>query len=200
MDEQLKTPVDTQPTRVDKAVLQQPRFRLGAIVALAVAAGIVAWVIIGGGSSSTKTTAGPLATPIAPVAESENGLRQLAADIKSPVYWAGPKVGYTYELTRTAQGNVFVRYLPPGTKAGAPGANYLIIATYSFPNAFSGLQAVSNGSETEIPGGGIAVVDQKYPKSVHVAFEGVDYQIEVYDPSPSQARRVATSGDIQPVQ
>lgn len=35
--------------------------------------------------------------------------------------------------------------------------------------------------------------------SVHLAFPGIPYEIEVYDPSPTTARRLAASGDIRPV-
>jgi hypothetical protein len=34
--------------------------------------------------------------------------------VKHPVYWAGPRPSYTYELTRTSDGRIFVRYLPTG--------------------------------------------------------------------------------------
>jgi hypothetical protein len=43
------------------------------------------------------------------------------------------------------------------------------------------------------------VVDKTYTKSVHVAYPGVAYQVEVYDPSPATARTVAVSGDVRPV-
>ena len=45
----------------------------------------------------------------------------------------------------------------------------------------------------------MALVDESYPNSVHVAYPGVDYQVEVYDPSPARAREVATSGLVQRV-
>ena len=92
-----------------------------------------------------------------------------------------------------------MRYLPLGVKAGAPEGKYLIVATYPFPKAFAALQAVAHGSQIGLPGGGIAVVDQAYPKSVHLAYPGVAYQVEVFDPSPARARQVAVSGDVQPV-
>ena len=47
--------------------------------------------------------------------------------------------------------------------------------------------------------GGIGVVDGTYPKSIHLAYPGMSYQIEVYDPSPSAGRELVASGAIAPV-
>ncbi len=199
MHEQPASHIESAPApRKRGGVLGRTRVRLGAVIVLAIAAGVIAWVLVGRGSSSPGT-AGPVAQPIQPVALSASGLRTLARGVAQPIYWAGPKQGYMYELTRTTAGRVYVRYLPAGVKAGVSGSSYLIVATYPYPNALSALKAVSHGAQITIPGGGVAVVDQKYAKSVHMAYPGVAYQIEVYDPSPAVARSVAVSGDVSPV-
>ena len=192
------------PTESSKggAGLRQPRVRLSAVVALAVAAGLIAWAATNRGGNSPSTanpTAGPRTKGTGPVALSPRGLRTLSRALGQPIYWAGQESGYTYEVTQVSKGKIFVRYLPQGVKVGAKGASYLIVATYSFPKAFNALKAVSKGHEIAIPGNGIAAVDQGYPKSVHLAFPRVNYQVEVYDPSPARARNVATSGDVRPV-
>jgi hypothetical protein len=181
--------------------LQRPRIRLGAIVALAVAAGIVAWAVVDrGGSSKPSTPASSAAGgAVGPVLLTPEALRAESRSLGQPIYWAGSKSGYTYELTRTVTGHVYVRYLPTGTAVGAKGAGYLIVATYPFPNALAALKKVSGGTGIALPDGGLAVVDTNYPKSVHVAFPGTDYQVEVYDPSPKTARSVAVSGAVRPV-
>jgi hypothetical protein len=213
MAEQLGEGVSPPPPQAaPEGAAGRPRFRVGAVVALALAAGIAAWVIVGRHDSTPSSTAstsntsastapsGPVANPIPTVALSADALQTLAKTVGQPIYWRGPKQRFTYELTRTASGRVFVRYLPRGVKAGAPGAHYLIIATYPFPNALRALKAVSlRGAQRALPGGGIAVVDQAYPKSVHIAYPNVDYQVEVYDPSPKVALQVATSGKVRPV-
>jgi hypothetical protein len=177
-------------------LLRQPRIRLGALVAVVLAAGVIAWVVIGSLSSNSTRTPN---SPVAPVGLSASGLLTLArATAGQPIYWAGTRQGYLYELSRTSSG-VFVRYLPPGVEVGAKGAKFLVIATYPFANAFETLQKVANGQEISLPGGGIAVVDKPYPKSVHLAYPGVDYQVEVYDPSPARSLQVARSGDVRPV-
>jgi hypothetical protein len=135
-----------------------------------------------------------------PSAASLADLKALAVTLGHPIYWAGPKPGYTYELTNTANGDVFIRYLPRGVKPGAPKAAYLTVATYPFPGAFTALEKTrGSASAIKLAHGGIAVVDTGYRKSVHVAWRGVGYQVEVYDPSPRTSRRVVASGLIKPV-
>ena len=185
-----------------------PRMRIGAAVAVAAGAGLVAWALVGHGgpaSSSPSTVAAsppaaPAATakPIGPVALSAGGLRTLSSSVDQPIYWAGPKAGYLYELTRTSEGRVFVRYLPPGAQVGSKRQIYLVVATYPFQNP---LQALKNlpGTHVAIPGGGVAMVDAGHPQSVHLAYPGVDDQVEVYDPSPARSLKLARSGAVRPV-
>ena len=202
LHEQLASHMESASTSEKRGGMRgRRRVRLAAlIVVLALAAGGVAWVLVGKGGSSSPTTAGPVVQPIAPVALSASGLRTLARAVPQPIYWAGPKHGYLYELTRTTAGRIYVRYLPAGVKAGAPGASYLIVATYPYPGALNALKAVAKGAQRiTIPGGGLALVDSKDPKSVHLAYPGVAYQVEVYDPSPAVSRVVAVSGNVLPV-
>lgn len=200
LHEQLASHMESASTSEKRGGMRgRRRVRLAAlIVALAVVAGGVAWALVGKGGSS-PTTAGPVVQPIAPVALSASGLRTLARAVPQPIYWAGPKHGYLYELTRTTSGRIYVRYLPTGVKAGAPGASYLIVATYPYAGALNALKAVAHGAQVTIPGGGVALVDTKDPKSVHLAYPGVAYQVEVYDPSPAASRAVAVSGKVLPV-
>lgn len=195
----------TEPTQKSTSPSEQPRAGLdfnstrtrvaaGAVV-LAVVVGIVVWVIVGGGGSSSTS---PNVTPIAPIALSASGLKTLARTVPQPVYWAGPQSGRLYELSRTSNGNVYIRYLPPGVKAGAPAAKYLAIATYPLKNALQVLNANANGNGVSIPHGGIAIVDPKNPKDVRLAYPGVAYLLEIYDPS-GNARSIAVSGGVRPV-
>jgi hypothetical protein len=75
---------------------------------------------------------------------------------------------------------------------------YLTIATDPNPNAFQDLKA-SHGQEQDLPGGGIALVDERSPTTVHLAYPGVAYEVDVYDPSPTRAQLVADSGQVRPV-
>jgi hypothetical protein len=187
---------------------RRSRFRVGAVLALAAAAGVGAWAVIShrdSSSSSDSTSAAPSATatvtakPIAPVGLSAKGLRTLTASIPQPIYWAGPKPGYLYELTRTSTGKIFVRYLPPGTQVGSKKATYLIVATYPFRGALKALTDLTTQHQLKIPGGGVAIVDASHPQSVHLAFPGSNNQIEVYDPSPKRSLAIVKSGSVRPV-
>ena len=134
------------------------------------------------------------------LAISRDGLKSLAGSLGHPVYWAGPKNGYTYELTRTASGQVYLRYLPRGVKVGTKEP-YLTVATYPFRGAFGAILALEkrkNAAKIKLAGGGRAVVDPD-KKSIHLAYPGSQYEVEVFDPSPRRARQVVESGQISTV-
>jgi len=204
MDEQVDRPSESHATQERrKGAFDQARVRLGAVVALALAAGLIAWAVVGRSdddntASTTPANTTPTVAGTGPVGLSARGLRTLSRNVKEPIYWAGPMAGTTYELTRTRNGSVYIRYLPRGVEPGEK-ADLLIVATYPFSKAYDGLKEIAKGREITLPGGGIALVDEKYPKSVHLAFRGVNYQVEVYDPSPERALEVASSGDVAPV-
>ena len=203
---------EQEPQQPEATDAQSPprrsRFRVGAVLAIAAAAGVGAWAVVShrdSDSASAPASATPSATPtvtakpIAPVGLSVKGLRTLTASIPQPIYWAGPKPGYLYELTRTSTGKIFVRYLPPGTQVGSKKATYLIVATYPFRNALKALTDLRTQHQLKIPGGGIAIVDASHPQSVHLAFPGSNNQIEVYDPSPTRSLAIVKSGSVRPV-
>jgi hypothetical protein len=186
----------SRPPEPPRSASRGRRIGLGAVVALVLAGGVIAWVFAGRDSSSP--TNGPVAAPIAPVALSASGLGTLAQTVRQPIYWAGPREHYLYELKRTPDKKVYIRYLPPGVDAGVASSKYLIIATYPFVGALDALKSLAGGQGVKLPGGGLALVDEKHPTSVHLAFPNVDYQVEVYDPSPARALAVASSGQVQP--
>jgi hypothetical protein len=199
----------TRPPTGPEAKPRAPRKRLilvATVIALTAAAGIVAWLVIDSPDVTSSTPPPPPPTPpkppiaaVRPVVLSATGLKTRAAVIGEPIYWAGPHPNTFYELTRTGDERVYVRYLPPGKKAGAPKGNYLIVATYPRPGAFAALQKSAHGREHEVPGGGIAVLGNAQPQSVHLAFPGVAYRLEIYHPSVKRALAVALSGDVRPV-
>ena len=129
-------------------------------------------------------------------------LRSASAQAKRPIYWVGPRSGQTYELTRTASGRVYIRYLPPGAKIGNRRADYTIVGTYPTKDALKVLQDLAKQpteKSVPAPGGGIAVYATNAPTNVYVAFPGSDEQIEVFDPSATRALRLVTSGRVAPV-
>ena len=107
----------------------RPQVRLGAIVALAIAAGFVAWLVVRDHGSTTApsgpnpTVAGSRGSAgpgLGPVGMSRAALVKLQRSVHHPIYWAGPKPGYTYELTQRRDGTIYVRYLPQGVRVGDP--------------------------------------------------------------------------------
>jgi hypothetical protein len=180
--------------------------RIGAVVALAVAAAFVIWLVVRGNddssSSTTTTSTNEAARPIGPVAATPAALRALSAKAKQPIYWVGPRPGQTYELTRTAGGRVYVRYLPAGAAIGNRRADYTIVGTYPTPGALQVLKSLARQpSEKSVPapGGGLAVYSTSAPTNVYVAFPGQNVQIEVFDPSARKALRLVKTGRVAPV-
>jgi hypothetical protein len=116
-------------------------------------------------------------------------LRALVWSLRRPVYWLGTEAGTTYEVSGAPGGRIFVRYLPRGTRVGA-SKPYLTVATYPVREAFAVTRAASRTrGAVVIPLGGdsVAFYSRARPTNVYVAYRGVDFQVEVFDPS---ARRV----------
>ena len=70
----------------------------------------MAWLLLrdsGNSSSKPAQVAGATATTQAKLAD-------LAAAVQHPIFWLGPESGFTYELTQTGSGKIYVRYLPHG--------------------------------------------------------------------------------------
>jgi hypothetical protein len=175
--------------------------RIGAVVAVALLIGFVVWLLVrdGGDGSGTETTTG---AAVGPVAATEDRLRSLSIDEGHPIYWIGAKANTTYELTRTSNGRIFIRYLPKGAPVGVDKADYTIIGTYPVPNATGVLEGLAKNSDEQklsVPGDGIAVYSTSQPTNVYVAYPGSNLQIEVFDPSADRARRIVTSGQVVPV-
>ncbi len=199
MEDQPKIHAERSSRSRETGASGRSSLRLGAVIALVVVTAIIAWALVARNDDSPSSSA-EVANVIEPTAYSAQGLRTLSRSVNAPIYWAGPQAGYTYELTRTENGSIYVRYLPPGVTAGVGGARYLVVATYPFAGALEALRKVAAGEAVDVPGSGIAVPSENYPQSVHVAFPNLNYQIEVYDPSPARSLRVATSGRLKPVQ
>jgi hypothetical protein len=179
--------------------------RLAAAALVAVVVAVVVWLLVRGGgtsNSSPPTTASATTisvTPLGPVAATESTLLTFSKALKRPIYWAGPIPGDTYEFTETSAGNIYVRYLPKGVRIGDPRAAFRVIATYPYPGALAALDALGRKTGVRLLDGGIVVPSAGYPKSVHMAYPGVAYEIEVFDPVPGHARAIALSGQVQPI-
>ena len=124
-------------------------------------------------------------------------LRARAGTLREPVYWIGPRAGRAYELGRTADGKVSVRYVRPGAPPGAADENAIVVGTYPSKNAYARAKRAVASSPSlvyrDLRDGGFAVVDPDRPRSVFVAYPKLDYQIEVFDPIPGEAQQLVLS-------
>lgn len=167
------------------------RYRVLAAVAIALAAVLLVWLAVRDNGSSSSD--GAAATFV-----SESQLQDLATSVKHPVFWLGPRDGQSYELSRTPNGAIYVRYLPDGVDAGAKG-EYLTVATYPFEGAYAAVEKVAQErgvTPTRLADGGIAEGSGASSKSVHIAYPGVDYQAEVFDPKPGAASQAVKSAQL----
>ena len=111
------------------------RNRIGAIVVVAAAVGIFAWLLLKDDDESTKESTG-----VGPVEVSSAELDERAGAAAIPVYWAGERAGNKLEYTQTATGRIFVRYLPLDTPIGEKRPDYLTVGTYPAGNAYGALE------------------------------------------------------------
>jgi hypothetical protein len=175
--------------------LSVPQLRFGALLAIGLAVFLVGWLILGGGNDGSTAANGASA-------KSESELRAFASSASTPVYWAGPREGQSYELTRTSDGRVYVRYLPDGVDVGDPRAQFLTVGTYPRPRAWAELRRAAREPEAvsrSLPNDGLMVFSRSRPTSVYVGYAGGRYQVEVYAPSPGSARKLVLAGQIVPV-
>jgi hypothetical protein len=169
-----------------------------AVIVIAIVIGAVAWLVLRDGSSSSSASPVPTGSKALPI--SVKGLKTIAA-LGIRIYWVGERSGLTYELTKTADNRIFIRYLPGGVPVGSD-KQYLTIATYPVKNAFTvtgKLAGKSSSVRIGIGKKGVAFYNRESPTNVLLAHRGSNYQIEVYDPSPGQAQRIVVSHRVSAV-
>jgi hypothetical protein len=167
-----------------------------AVVSGAVA--LTAWLVSDDGDSTAATQPADAVQ----VARSGRQLARLADPVGHAVYWIGPMAGQQYEFTATEDGRAYVRYLPRGASAGDPRPSFVTVGTYLLENAFAVTRATSRRQDArhvQAPAGAIAFYTTARPQSVYLAYEGSDLQIEVFHPTPREARRLVESGSVRPV-
>jgi hypothetical protein len=178
-----------------------PRLRVGAVAAIAFAAGFVTWLVLRPDADRqpvSHAASAPAVPEIVPAAR----LRAHAAKLGHPLYWAGRRAGLRYELTEAGGGRTYIRYLPLNVTAGDGRPRFLAVGTYARQDAFSQTEAAGRrpGVATlELTGGGIAVYDRKRPTSVYFAYPGSHVQVEVYDPSARLARQLVLARQVVPI-
>lgn len=192
------TEVASPKSAAFSAALRDPRYRLSAIAAVAVLVGVVVWLIVSSSGSGSSTAKQPAGKGISPVALSARGLATLASAVGQPIYWIGPSANTHYELTRTAEGKVYIRYLPVTTPAGGSGA-FLTVGTYPMAGALAATKALSQKQgavKIDVGKGGVGFATSVNATSAYAAYPGSNYQIEVYSPTPGAAVGILGSGRL----
>lgn len=175
--------------------------RASAVVAVALAAGLLIWLLVikGDGDSSSTTTeesAGAKTVKVVP----ESGLLEAMKGVGYPVYWAGPRLGVEYEVQRVPS-RTYVRYLPEGEEAESKKP-FLTVGSYEETDALNSIDELGQESGAilvNVAGGGKAYAEGPQATSAYMAFPEIDVQVEVYDPKPGQALNLIRSGAIVPV-
>jgi hypothetical protein len=186
---------ETAEPQPGATILGLGRIRLGAVIALAAAAVFVGWLLLKGddGKPAPKKTIEFVSLP---------DLRALPASVGHPVYWAGAKRGYKYELTRLPDGSIYIRYLAADAPLNDSRPDFLSVGTYPYPNAYVTARKLAKASKSfnrGIAGAGIAYSLPGKDRSVFFAYPRLDFMHEVYDPSPRRAQRLVLSGQVRPI-
>lgn len=124
---------------------------------------------------------------------------QLKAEVKKiggSIFWAGPLAGAKYAFNHIAAGQDYVRYLPNGQGLSDQTQNYRVIATYKEAKAYDTIAAAAKlktGVSFTNPDGSLVYYAKATPNHVYMAFKGFGYQIEIFDPTPGESLRLATT-------
>lgn len=159
------------------------------------------WLIDLDEATKEGSSSSPSPSPDQAQAATVAQLSDLAARASGPIYWAGERSGFTYELTRS-HGNTYIRYLPPGVRVGDKRPDFLTIGTYPEKDSYNKLRAQAHERKNravKLPTGGIAVWSTTRPQSIYLSDPDSDAQVEVYEPSAAKARQLAVSGHVVPV-
>ena len=179
---------------------RRARLRLGAVLAVALVAAFIAWLLLSDNDDEDATVqGGNTADATAARAATQEELVELAGSLDYPIYWAGSVPNRTFELTRTRSGRVYIRYLPPGVQPGDPNPRYLTVGTYPQANGYAAVRAASRRPNTvsrQAAGGALIVYNRARPRSAYFSFPDAKFQVEVFDPTPGRARQLTLAGRI----
>jgi hypothetical protein len=172
------------------------RLRLLILLGVIVVVAVGIWLITKGGSNNSSSSSEEVrAAEIVTAAQ----LAEFAGEGETPIYWAGEQPGATLELSTSEGGRTYVRYLTEGAEAGDPRADFLTVGSYQFADPVSALETLakeSGGVQRSVPGGGIAYFNRSRPTNVYLAYPDQEVEIEVFDPDPSRAKELVTTGQI----
>ena len=88
------------------------------------------------------------------------------------------------------------------SRVGSRSPKYLTVGTYPTPAAFLAIRRAARrpgGISLKIGNGGLLVFNTHSPTSVYFGYPNAKYQVEVFDPSPQQARTLVLGGRVTPI-
>jgi len=162
--------------------------------------GTRALALVKGGEIRPVGTSGAGAIPLAANIVTVRELRRFAAASPTPVYWAGPQARRSYELSRTIDGRVYVRYLPRGVQAGDPRSRFLTIGSYPVRDGIASVRSAPGMKRMGLSGGAVAAYNPSKGTSVYYATPGSPVQVEAYSPVAGRALELVAGGRVVPVQ
>lgn len=189
------TPKNESPSKLGTPLL------IGIGIAVAAVLFVLLLLSSDGEDSGSTDTVSTEAAAAAVQVVTESELLGAMEGVGYPVYWAGPRLGVKYEVSRPEEGRAFVRYLPKGEKAES-AKPFLTVGSYQQPDALASIRELGQKQGAvlvDVAGGGAGYSKGPEATSAYLAFPGVETQIEVYDPKPGKALDLIRSGAIVPV-
>ena len=149
-------------------------------------------------------TPSPLATTVnlttsGQVALTESELISAVKTIGGSIYWLGSAAGAKYTFNSVSDGQNFIRYLPGGIGLEDTEQKYRIVATYKDETAYETMRTAAKsdvGLSFTNPDGSIVYYLKASPLHVYLAFKNLAFQIEIFDPTPGAALKLATTPGI----
>ena len=146
----------------------------------------------------------PLATTVNPatsgqVALSESELISAVKTVGGSIYWLGSAAGAKYAFNSVSEDQNFIRYLPGGNGLSDTEQKYRIIATYKDATAYETMRTAAksdSGVSITNPDSSIVYYLKASPLHVYIAFKDLAFQIEIFDPTPGAALKLATTPGI----
>jgi hypothetical protein len=186
-----------KPEKSDEVHISRKKFGIALGTSALVGALVVFVILFFTGNSRFSNAQSNEANPLAgEVALSEAELAKLISDAQVSAYWIGPEANAKYALTITADNQVFVKYLPNGDGLGDLAPKYKVIATYPEAAAYDITRAAGTQATAVafINADGAAIYYSKdRDTNVYVAYSGIPFEIEIFDPKSEIALELATT-------
>jgi hypothetical protein len=189
--------VNKESEKSDEVHISRQKFAIALGMSAVLGAVLVFAVLFLTGNSSFSSAQSNEVNPLAgEVALTEAELAKLISDAQVSAYWIGPEANAKYALTITADNQVFVKYLPNGVGLGDLAPKYRVIATYPEAAAYDITRAAGTQATAVafINADGAAIYYSKNrDTNVYVAYSGIPFEIEIFDPKPESALELATT-------